>query len=104
MPSKALIAFSLAPNISGYTSQQSRALFERLEVELAAQPGVTDVTAALDIARNIFEVCAGSYADGFIFNYMREKVGLDDESAAQIIQDFRGYRADLVGEFKADQG
>ena len=39
--------FRLAPGLSGYTDEQQRqALYERVEAELAAQPGVTDVSVA----------------------------------------------------------
>jgi predicted permease len=40
-----LVTFGLAPIQNGYTSDQSRALFARLEDELRALPGVTSVTA-----------------------------------------------------------
>ena len=42
-----VVAFRLSPEFSGYTSPQTRALFERVEDRLAEQPGVTGVTAAL---------------------------------------------------------
>ena len=42
-----LVTFSIAPVLNGYEPEASLALFERLEDELAAVPGVTDVTAAL---------------------------------------------------------
>ena len=42
-----LIAFSISPQLNGYTPDRSRALFERVEDELAALPGVTSVTASL---------------------------------------------------------
>jgi predicted permease len=42
-----LVTFSIAPMLNGYESEQSLALFERLEDELAAIPGVTQVTGAL---------------------------------------------------------
>jgi putative ABC transport system permease protein len=40
-----LVTFGLAPIQNGYTSDQSRALFARLEDDLRALPGVTSVTA-----------------------------------------------------------
>jgi len=46
MDTKNLIRFGLSPGLSGYNSAQSHALFERLETELAAHPGVTHVTAS----------------------------------------------------------
>jgi predicted permease len=42
-----LVTFSIAPNLSGYTSDRARVLFEQTEDQLAATPGVTGVTAAL---------------------------------------------------------
>jgi predicted permease len=42
-----MVTFSLSPNRSGYGVPQSRTLFARIEEELAAQPGVTSVTASL---------------------------------------------------------
>ena len=42
-----LIAFSISPELNGYTPERSRALFERMEQELAALPGVSSVAAAL---------------------------------------------------------
>jgi predicted permease len=41
-----LVTFSLSPYLNGYTSNQSRALFDRLEDELRAIPGVGSVTAS----------------------------------------------------------
>jgi predicted permease len=41
-----LITFTISPGRSGYKPDASRALFERLEQELGAFPGVTAVTAA----------------------------------------------------------
>ncbi len=38
--------FRLAPVLNGYADAQMQALYERVEAELAAQPGVTDVSAA----------------------------------------------------------
>ena len=42
-----VVTFSIAPALSGYKPAQSLALFERLEDELAALPGVTGVTDSL---------------------------------------------------------
>ncbi|MGH9159387.1 MAG: ADOP family duplicated permease [Vicinamibacteraceae bacterium] len=41
-----LLTFRISPELNGYAPARSRALFERLEEELAAQPGVTSVTAS----------------------------------------------------------
>ncbi len=42
-----VITFAVSPELNGYESERSRALFERAEEELAALPGVTGVTASL---------------------------------------------------------
>ena len=41
-----LVTFGVSPERNGYTNEQSRALFLRLEDELAVLPGVTGVTAS----------------------------------------------------------
>ena len=40
-----MVTFGISPQLNGYTPERSLALFERLEEELAAVPGVTGVTA-----------------------------------------------------------
>jgi predicted permease len=42
-----LVTFSISPELNGYSPERSKALFERLEDELLAQPGVTAVAASL---------------------------------------------------------
>ena len=42
-----VLTFGIAPQLNGYKPEQSRALFERLEDELSALPGVTGVTAGM---------------------------------------------------------
>jgi predicted permease len=42
-----LVTFGISPELNGYTPERSRILFERLEDELAATPGVTSVTSSL---------------------------------------------------------
>lgn len=59
--------------------------------------------AAVQVARQLFETAAMSLADSFIFNFMKEKVDLDDNRAIQMIQDFRTYREELLAEFKKEQ-
>ena len=41
-----VVSFGLSPALNGYGDTQTRALYERVEAALAAQPGVTGVTAA----------------------------------------------------------
>jgi predicted permease len=42
-----LITFSIYPELNGYTPDRSRALFERIEDEVSALPGVTSLSASL---------------------------------------------------------
>jgi predicted permease len=42
-----VVTFGISPELNAYTPERSRALFQRLEEELAAQPGVTAVTASM---------------------------------------------------------
>ena len=42
-----VVTFGVSPSLNGYTPERSKQLFERLEDELAAQPGVTGVTDSL---------------------------------------------------------
>jgi predicted permease len=60
-----VVTFAVSPVLNGYTPDRTRALLERLEDELAAMPGATDVTGA------IVAVLAGNnwgnsvYVEGF---------------------------------------
>ncbi|MGH9311215.1 MAG: ABC transporter permease, partial [Vicinamibacterales bacterium] len=42
-----LATFGVSPELNGYSAERSKQLFERLEDELAAQPGVTSATASM---------------------------------------------------------
>jgi predicted permease len=42
-----LATFAVSPALNGYSPERSKQLFERLEDELAAQPGITQVTASM---------------------------------------------------------
>jgi predicted permease len=46
MRTENVVMFSLEPSLNGYETPRIRALFDRVEAELAAQPGVTGVSAA----------------------------------------------------------
>jgi len=75
----------------------------RVDIQVGEIHTQMSVDAAMDVARNLFECCAGSYADGFIFNFLTEKLDVDKISAASIIEEFRIYREGLAEEFKKDQ-
>src|SRR5688572_15244335 len=42
-----MVTFALAPELNGYNTERTRLLFERVETELAAIPGVTSVAATM---------------------------------------------------------
>ena len=42
-----MLLFSIAPELNGYSTERTRQLFERMEDEIAAVPGVTGVVATL---------------------------------------------------------
>ena len=42
-----MVTFALAPELNGYNTERTRQLFERLETELAAIPGVASVAATI---------------------------------------------------------
>jgi predicted permease len=42
-----MVTFGISPSLSGYDTTRARALYSRVEEELAALPGVTGVTAAM---------------------------------------------------------
>ncbi len=42
-----MVTFSLAPELNSYTTERTRQLFERIEDEFSALPGVTSVVAAM---------------------------------------------------------
>jgi predicted permease len=43
---ESIVTFAVAPELNGYAPDKSKQIFERIEDELAAQPGVSGVTAA----------------------------------------------------------
>ncbi len=47
MQTESLLTFGVAPNLSGYTAQQSTRVFEQIEQRLKEQPGVVSVTASM---------------------------------------------------------
>ena len=42
-----LVTFAISPELNGYSSEKSKAIFEKIEDELASLPGVTNVTGSL---------------------------------------------------------
>jgi len=72
----------------------------RIDIQLGELHTQMDADSAMDLATNIIEVAEGAYADAFIFNFLMEKIGVDQERAAMVIPEFRDYRAKLAEEFR----
>ncbi|MEP6783786.1 MAG: ABC transporter permease, partial [Acidobacteriota bacterium] len=47
LKSDKMMLFSISPELNGYTTERTRQLFERMEDEIGAVPGVTSVVAAI---------------------------------------------------------
>jgi hypothetical protein len=75
----------------------------RIDIQVGEIHTQMPVDAAMQFAIHVIRCCSGSFADGFIFHFMKERVGLDDARGAQIIEDFRAYRQELEEEFQKDQ-
>jgi hypothetical protein len=75
----------------------------RIDIQIHGLHTQMPVDAAVDFAKNILEVAAGSYADGFIVHFLQEKTGLPPEKAVRILVDFRDFRMALAEKFKRDQ-
>ncbi|MGH9161349.1 MAG: ABC transporter permease, partial [Vicinamibacteraceae bacterium] len=54
-----LVTFRISPELNGYTPARARLLFERLEEALAAQPGVTSVSAS-----NVLPISGDNWSTG----------------------------------------
>ena len=62
-----------------------------------------EAEAAIKIGLDIIKVAYGAYIDAFVWNYMKDKVGLDPERCGFVVSDFREYRDKLEIEFKKMQ-
>jgi hypothetical protein len=75
----------------------------RVQIEIDDVKTQMSADAAMDVAKNIIEVCMGAYADAFIWHFVKEKLGQQDAVAGQMIQEFREYRDELAKEFRKEQ-
>jgi predicted permease len=60
-----LATFGVSPELNGYSAERSKQLFERLEDELSAQPGVTQVAASMVPALGGSNWGSGVSVEGF---------------------------------------
>lgn len=47
---------------------------------------------ARELAGNVLACAEAAEGDAFTFEFLREKTGISEESAAQVLHDFRGWR------------
>jgi hypothetical protein len=60
-------------------------------------------TEAIAHAWRILQVATGADADGFIYNFLRHEVGLDDQrKLSTVLQQFRAYRENVLGRRDSD--
>jgi predicted permease len=70
-----LVTFAISPELNAYTPERSRLLFERLEEELAAIPGVTGVTTSLVAA-----IAGSNWGTDVSVEGFKEDLDTDDNS------------------------
>jgi len=71
----------------------------RIDIQLGKLHTQMDADSAMDVAKNIIEVCEGSYADAFLVHFLGEKLNVPMEVIGQILPEFRNYREQLRQEF-----
>lgn len=92
------------PNVIMITSLIShRNQKPRIDIQVGDIHTQMSADAAMDVAKNIIECCEGSYADAFLFHFLKERLKQCSDVAIPMIQEFRAYRDQLAQEFKADQ-
>ncbi len=79
-----LATFGVSPELNGYSAERSKQLFERLEDELAAQPGVISVTASMVPALGGSNWGTGVSVEGF-------KTGPDTDNDSRYNEVAPGY-------------
>jgi hypothetical protein len=72
----------------------------RIDIQVGDIHTQMDADSAMDVAKNIIEVCEGAYADAFIFHFVTERLSQEMHVGAAIIEDFREYRERLTEEFR----
>ena len=82
-----LATFGVSPELNGYTAERSKQLFERLEDELAAQPGVTGVTASMVPALSGSNWGSSVAVEGFKAGPDTDNNSRYNEVGARLLQD-----------------
>ena len=75
-----LVSFSVAPRLSGYTAEGTAQLFDRIEHELAAVPGVSDVTSA-----SVRVIADETWGYGVSVDGFEQKVGVSTDAMSNMV-------------------
>ena len=75
-----LATFTISPELNGYSPEQSRQLFQRLETELASVPGVTGVTSA-----RVALFTGGGWSTGARVEGFKDEPGVDNGTMINLI-------------------
>lgn len=68
----------------------------RVQIEIGNAKMQVDVAKALEIAGLITDASEAAMSDAFLVNFLKEKVEVPLELAAQILVDFREYRDKIM--------
>jgi hypothetical protein len=79
-------------NISVTTLISHRDQRPVIAIEWGVEKGQLDLEQARAHARMVLEACEAAEMDACVFAFLKEKIGLKDEQAAGMIQEFRQYR------------
>jgi predicted permease len=75
-----LATFTVSPDLNGYSPERSRALFRRLDAELAAVPGVTSVSSA-----RVPLFTGGGWSSGAQIEGVKYEPGMDNATLINLI-------------------
>lgn len=75
-----LVSFSVAPRLSGYTAERTPQLFNRIERELAAVPGVSDVASSA-----VRVIANEGWNNGLSIDGFDEKAGANTSASLNIV-------------------
>jgi predicted permease len=75
-----LATFTVSPDLNGYSPERSRALFRRLDAELAAVPGVTSVSSA-----RVPLFTGGGWSSGAQIEGVKSEPGMDNATLINLI-------------------
>jgi predicted permease len=77
---ESLVSFSVAPRLSGYTAEGTAQLFDRIERELAAVPGVSDVAAS-----SVRVIANDAWNNGLSVDGFDQRAGADTDASLNMV-------------------